>query len=62
MISFFKYTDNTEGNIAIGKYVYFDIVNQYLYYDKLKGDFILPTILPDCARQLEEKSNIKVMI
>lgn len=35
---------NIDGNIAIGKFVYFDMVNQYLYYDKLKGDFIIPTI------------------
>jgi len=34
---------NIDGNIAIGKFIYFDIVNQYLYYNKLKGDFIIPT-------------------
>lgn len=32
-----------DGNIAIGKFIYFDMVNQYLYYNKLKGDFIIPT-------------------
>lgn len=35
---------NIDGNIAIGKFIYFDIINQYLYYNKLKGDFIIPTI------------------
>jgi len=34
---------NIDGNIAIGKFIYYDITNQYLYYNKLKGDFIIPT-------------------
>lgn len=31
------------GNIAIGKFVYFDPTNKRMYYDKVSNDFIIPT-------------------
>jgi hypothetical protein len=30
-------------NQYIGEFVYYDVSNQYLYYNKVKGDFIIPT-------------------
>ena len=38
---------NVNGILAIGEFVYYDIVNQYLYYNKLIGDFLVPTISND---------------
>lgn len=32
---------NIDGNLAIGEFVYYDNINQYIYYNKLKGDFIV---------------------
>jgi hypothetical protein len=29
-------------NQYIGEFVYYDVANQYIYYNKLKGDFIIP--------------------
>ena len=34
---------NIDGYLAIGEFIYFDFQNQYLYYNKLKGDFLIPT-------------------
>ena len=31
------------GNIAIGKFVYYDTINNNLYYNKISGDFLIPT-------------------
>lgn len=43
----FKYNElikqNIDGNLAIGKFIYYDNMNQYVYYNKLKGDFLIPT-------------------
>ena len=36
---------NVDGNLAIGIFVYFDFINQFLYYNKLKGDFLIPATL-----------------
>jgi len=36
-------TQNINGNIAVGKFIYYDNINQYVYYDKLVNDFIIPT-------------------
>jgi hypothetical protein len=33
---------NVNGNIAVGKFVYYDNINQYIYYNKLINDFIVP--------------------
>ena len=30
-------------NIAIGSFVYYNSINQYIYYNKIKGDFIIPS-------------------
>ena len=32
-----------DGNIYIGEFVYFDIINKRIYYNKIKGDFQIPT-------------------
>lgn len=34
---------NIDGNIAISEFVYFDYINQNIYYNKLNNDFIIPT-------------------
>jgi hypothetical protein len=34
---------NIDGNIAVGQFVYYDNLNQYVYYNKLKGEFLIPT-------------------
>ncbi len=34
---------NVNGNIAIGSFVYYDSINQYIYYNVIKGTFIIPT-------------------
>jgi len=34
---------NVNGSIAIGKFVYYDNINQYIYYYKLANDFIIPS-------------------
>ncbi len=31
------------GNIAIGKFVYFDVLERRLYYNKISNDFMIPT-------------------
>jgi hypothetical protein len=45
----FKYGElikqNVNGNLAIGTFVYYDTMNQYVYYNKLKGDFLIPTTI-----------------
>lgn len=33
---------NVNGILAIGEFIYYDILNKYLYYNKLDGDFIIP--------------------
>lgn len=33
---------NVNGILAIGEFVYFDIVNQFIYYNKLDGNFLVP--------------------
>jgi len=33
------------GNVAIGEFIYFNEVNQYLYYNKISGNFVIPTLL-----------------
>lgn len=38
---FFYQTVNNNQNI--GQFVYYDVNNQYLFYNKIKGDFIIPT-------------------
>jgi hypothetical protein len=30
------------GNIIVGAFVYYDSINQYIYYNKIKGDFVAP--------------------
>jgi hypothetical protein len=35
---------NVEGNITIGEFVYFDYINQNIYYNKLSGDFVIPVL------------------
>ncbi len=32
------------GNIAIGKFIYFDPTSKRLYYDKVSNDFVIPTV------------------
>lgn len=32
-----------DGNTAIGRFIYFDVVEKRLYYDKIYNDFIIPT-------------------
>lgn len=34
---------NVDNIVAIGKFIYYDNINQYVYYNKLKGDFLIPT-------------------
>lgn len=34
---------NVDGQIVLAKFVYFDTAKKRLYYDKLKGDFLVPT-------------------
>lgn len=34
---------NINGISAVGKFVYYDYSNQYLFYNKLSGDFMVPT-------------------
>jgi hypothetical protein len=38
---------NVNGILAIGEFVYYDIINQYLYYNKLIGNFLVPTTSND---------------
>lgn len=33
---------NVDGQISIGKFVYFDTSKKRVYYDKIKGDFLIP--------------------
>lgn len=33
---------NVNGILAIGEFVYYDIVNQFIYYNKLDGNFLVP--------------------
>jgi hypothetical protein len=35
---------NVNGNISVGSFVYFDSLNQNIYYNKLINDFIVPSI------------------
>lgn len=35
---------NINGVIAIGRFVYFDVVEKRLYYDKISNDFKIPTV------------------
>ena len=37
-------TQEINGNIAIGRFKYFDVNEKRLYYDKISNDFIIPTI------------------
>jgi len=34
---------NINGNLVIGEFIYYDNINQYIYYNKLVGDFLIPT-------------------
>jgi hypothetical protein len=34
---------NVNGNLVIGEFIYYDNINQYVYYNKLNGDFLIPT-------------------
>jgi hypothetical protein len=38
---------NVNGILAIGEFIYFDIVNQFIYYNKLDGNFLVPINLND---------------
>lgn len=35
---------NIDGNIAIGRFIYFDVSQRRLYYDKISNDFLIPNI------------------
>jgi hypothetical protein len=35
---------NVNGNLVVGTFVYYDNINQNVFYNKLKGDFLIPTI------------------
>jgi len=35
---------NVGGNIYIGRFVYFDSINNNLYYNKIKDDFLIPSL------------------
>jgi len=34
---------NINGNLIIGEFIYYDNINQYIYYNKLDGDFLIPS-------------------
>ena len=36
-------TQNINGNISIGKFIYYDNINQNVYYNLLNGNFLIPT-------------------
>lgn len=42
----FKYGEiikqTVNGNIVVGEFIYYDNINQYIYYNKLVGDFLIP--------------------
>ena len=50
------------GNIAIGKFVYFDIVERRLYYDKISNDFEIPLVTSSRYNILGRDSKFEVSI
>lgn len=38
---------NINGNMAMGKFIYFDVINQRIYYSLVKGKFSIPSINND---------------
>lgn len=37
------FVQTVNNNQTIGEFVYYDVTNQYLFYNKIKGDFVIPT-------------------
>ena len=50
------------GNIALGRFVYFDVVERRVYYDKISNDFIVPTINSTRYNILGRDSKFEVSI
>ena len=49
--SLFNYNEiikqNVNGNIALGRFTYYDVLNKNLYYTAIKGTFLIPTTVND---------------
>ena len=51
-----------ENNKIIGEFIYFDVLNQKLYYNPVKGKFIIPTISDSKYKLLGEETNFEINI
>jgi hypothetical protein len=55
---------NYNSNISIGKFIYFDPINQYVYYNKIKGEFVIPNNInqkiPIIGDKSEYETNISI--
>jgi hypothetical protein len=51
-----------ENNKVIGEYVYFDVLNQRLYYNPVKGKFLVPSTNDSKYKLLGEDSNFEINI
>ena len=50
------------GNIALGRFIYFDVVERRLYYDKISNDFIIPPINSTRYNIVGRDTNFEVSI
>ena len=51
-----------ENNKVIGEFVYFDVLNQRLYYNPVKGKFLVPSTNDSKYKLLGEDSNFEINI
>jgi hypothetical protein len=42
-----KFYQNYQNNKIIGEFIYFDTINKKLFYNPIKGKFIIPTVEND---------------